>query len=402
MRRPLILTLIALMGCDGATSNPVDPSDDPADYEVDTTIDYEIEVTEPRWIVPSEAVPSELRVQESNNNVDIELFEGRLFMAWRTGPTHFASDKVEMLVMSSPDLGETWEYETHISVEKDLREPRLLRYRGTLQLMYFEAGTFFAAFEPVRIWRITRKGKGKWSNPQIVIDDAEVPWDIKVRGDVAYMSSYTGEHYEGSDPELYVHFKSSSDGDTWKPVENRETVYTGGVSEVAFEFDENNDLWIVTRNEDGDDSGYGSHVCTAKATSLSQWECPARCDPERYDSPEMFRHGKDIYLIARRDIGGPYGNDDGDMVPYSLRPKRTALYQIDRETQSVVHLFDLPGVGDTAFPAVRRLDAHRFIFANYTSPLDEPDITWVRGQTSPQGTQLYLAEITFIPLINTP
>ena len=31
---------------------------------------------------------------------------------------------------------------------------------------------------------------------------------------------------------------------------------------------------------------------------------PEVCDPERYDSPEMFRHGKEIYMVARGDIGG--------------------------------------------------------------------------------------------------
>jgi hypothetical protein len=84
----------------------------------------------------------------------------------------------------------------------------------------------------------------------------------------------------------------------------------------------------------------------------------------------LLRHGERLYLIARRDIGGPFDQKKSELsfeeqrsqylADYSLRPKRSALYRIDTEAQRVVHLADLPSAGDTAFPAVRRLSAHRF------------------------------------------
>ena len=117
---------------------------------------------------------------------------------------------------------------------------------------------------------------------------------------------------------------------------------------------------------------------------------------ERYDSPEMFRHGEELYLIARRDPDGVFGEEEG-LLPYSLRAKRTALYRIDRERRAVEWLMDLPGCGDTAFPTVRRLDAHRFLIANYTSPLDDPEISWIQAQVSQRGTQIYLSTLTFHP-----
>jgi hypothetical protein len=58
---------------------------------------------------------------------------------------------------------------------------------------------------------------------------------------------------------------------------------------------------------------------------------------------------------------------------------------------------DLPGCGDNAFPSVRRIDANSFLMANYTSPLDEPNISWIDGQTHDEGTQLYLLTLTFTP-----
>jgi len=377
---------------------PSSPSDDPADWVVDTSVEYEVTVSEPQWVVPSPGLPDDVKVRASNNNVDIEFFQGRLYMGWRTGKTHFADDDVEMVVVSSDDMGKTWRHETTIKMGNDVREPRFLQWDGKLQMMYFEAGVDFLLFEPQKIWQTVRDNDGTWGEPEVIIDAVEVPWDVKTRYGETYMTTYTGGHYGEGD--LYVHFKTTTDGKTWEFYNGTEAVYTGGVSEVAFEFDMDGNMWAVTRNEDGDHTGLGSHVCFAAAGSLDVWECPEVCDPERYDSPEMFRHGKEIYMVARRDIGGPYGDEGGDMVPYSTRPKRSALYWIDQANRSVVHMYDIPGVGDTAFPSIRRIDEHRFLMANYTSPLDQPDLMWVEGQSSADGTQLYLAEIVFTPVEN--
>ena len=83
---------------------------------MDTSVEYEVTVGEPQWVVPSPGLPNEVKVRASNNNVDIEFFEGRLFMGWRTGKTHFADDDVEMVVVSSGDMGKTWRHETTIAM----------------------------------------------------------------------------------------------------------------------------------------------------------------------------------------------------------------------------------------------------------------------------------------------
>ena len=225
-------------------------------------------------------------------------------------------------------------------------------------------------------------------------EEPEIPWDMKVRNGIAYMTSYAGGHYI-ADETIKVFFKQSKDGKAWNAVGGNPFVYEGGVSEVAFEFDEDMNLWAITRNEDGDESGFGSHLCFAPAGDIGRWQCPETSAPERYDSPEMFRHGKNIYIVARRDVGGDFG--DGNLYEYSSRPKTTALYQVLRDSKEVVHLMDLPGAGDNAFPAVRRAGPHRFTLVNYTSPLDEPDISWIEGQLSERGTQIYLTTLTFIP-----
>lgn len=383
---------------------PKAPSDDPRDYAVDTNTGYRIQVSEPRWVVPSDGLPEDT-AGVSNANVEIHFFGDKLYMAWRSAPFHFASMETKMQVVSSTDGGLSWELETTLALGRDVREPRFFDVNGELHLVFFEAGTNALAFEPNRMLQVVRDESGSWGEVLVVEDAPEVPWDLKRRvgaeGEASrlWMTSYKGEHYGGEGAIVQVFFKHSSDGYTWSPVSGDGVVYTGGVSEVAIEFTAAGDLWAVTRNEDGDDTGCGSHVCFAKAGDLGSWACSDVSDPERYDSPEMFRHGDDLYLIARRDIGGPFGSgpDACNLVAYSQRAKTSALYKVDTEQRKVVHIQDLPGAGDTAFASVRRVGAHHFLVANYTAPLDDPDQSWVQGQTSDRGTQLYLIDIRFVP-----
>ncbi|MDP6946381.1 MAG: sialidase family protein, partial [Myxococcota bacterium] len=279
--------------------------------EPDTEV-FTIQVSEPAWVIPSASVPDEVAVQPSNNNVDIVTHGDALFLAWRTGPTHFADEAVQMPILRSDDGGDTWELESVVDLDADLREPRFLSMDGMLQLIFFEAGVFAFTFDPQRVWRTVRGPDGVWGVPEVLFDAPEVPWDIKVRDGVAWMTSYIGEHYGGEDASIDVIFRRSDDGHTWSLVDGADHVYRGGVSETAIEFDTQGGLWVVTRNEDGDATGYGSHVCYASPGALGVWDCPSVCSPDRYDSPELFRHQDEIYLVARRDIGGPYG-PEGDL-----------------------------------------------------------------------------------------
>lgn len=404
----LVAALLAV-GCEAPPAELASPSDDPDHYQVDTSRSYVPRLSAPRWVVPSAALPAVdgVKPMAANNNVDIVLHGGRLFMAWRSAETHFASPNTKMFIVSSADMGRAWQHEQTIALGADLREPRFLSTGSRLLFHLFEGGTTPLSFEPRKMWRSEYRGPGDWTPVKPFGQPMEVPWTIKWRRGAGWITSYLGTHYDLDKPgKIDLLFRTSSDGLSWKPVDPaRPAVYRGGVSEAAFEFDEQGGLWAITRNEDGDSSGFGSHLCHAPAADLARWDCPKKSDPERYDSPWMLRHGKELYLVARRDLGGPF--DQGQtslpfaqqkktyLSAYSTRPKRTALYRIDRQRRKVVHLLDLPSAGDTAFPSVRRTGAHSFIIANYTSPLDKPNISWLAAQASPRGTQIYLMDLTF-------
>jgi hypothetical protein len=400
----------ALLIC-GCTLPPAvkAPSDDPADWSVDTSVEYEPVLSNVRWIIPGSTLPPGVTTMAANNNVDIVFFEDRLFLVFRTAESHFASRNAKMYVISSTDLGESWDFEREIALGTDVREPRFLSFGGHLYLHVFEAGTNPLAFEPKHMWRTERRGPADWTDLETFGSDGEVPWCMKVRGGVAYLTSYLGTHYSLTESALELLFSRADGGTSWSPVDPAEpAVYSGGVSEAAFELDEDGTLYAVTRNEDGDSTGFGSHLCIAESGVLAKWSCPSKSDPERYDSPWMIRHGKEIYLLARRDIGGPYDEGKEDLtfaqkkqtylLDYSNRPKRTSLYKIDKSARKIVRLFDLPSAGDTAFPSARRTGAHTFLVANYSSPLSSPNISWLQGQSSAAGTQIYLVELSFEPV----
>lgn len=372
------------------------PSDDPADWDDQVEPGaYTPVLSDAVWTIPGDGLP--VPTFASNNNVSLLVADGVWYLAFRTAPTHFAWPETEMHVIASADEGATWTFEHTVALGTDVREPSLQLIDGVLSLSFFQGGDDPFAFEPQAVWRSERCAQGAWVDEVLEPDTTRVPWDRKVRGGVLYRTSYTGEHY--GDGILDLHFDASTDGGrTFAPVGD-DPVYHGGNSEAAFEIMRDGTLWAVTRNEDGDATGKGAMVCRGAPGAIGVWDCPAVSDPQRYDSPELIRHGDELYLLARRDLGGAYGEDDS-ILPYSTRPKRTALYRIDQDTREVIPLVDLPSAGDTAFVSAWRTGPHTWLLANYSSPIDQPgdlDRSWLDGQTNPRGTGIYLMTLTFAP-----
>jgi hypothetical protein len=387
----------------GPLPGPLGPSrEERLDQQVDPRIAYRAVLSSPLAVVPSPALPSGLGLGPANNNLSIALHEGRLFLAFRTAPTHFASAQARLVVLSSDDLGRTWSFETSFATGRDLREPFLLEVAGRLHLYFAELGSRIYTFEPQSLWRTSRCGPRCWTPPLRWGAPEEVAWDFKVRRGRAWMTSYRGKRYELGSRPVEVRFQTSTDGVDWTDAAEG-PVYRGGATESSFEFDLDGRLWAVTRNEDGDASGFGSHLVSAPPASPGEWRFPDRSDPSKYDSPRLFRHGKDLYLLARRDLGPPPGTRFAaapkDLrrllvwAAYSLQPKRTALYRLDPDSRRFEAVLDLPSAGDTAFPSVVRLSPHEFLVANYSSAFRHEDRSWLWGQLNSTGILLRPAAV---------
>ena len=92
--------------------------------------------------------------------------------------------------------------------------------------------------------------------------------------------------------QLFMFFNCSTDGIMWQPA-GREWTYYGGLTELGWYYDLAGNVWGVGRNEDGDDSGWGSrlgfpyqlifvislgHSLLQPLTSLTGSGCLTRCN----------------------------------------------------------------------------------------------------------------------------
>src|ERR1700761_7521502 len=91
----------------------------------------------------------------SNNNLDTTIWGGRVWLAWRTAPTHFASVHARFEVASASwsgpaSLNGPWRHEATFAVRADLRESCFVEWDGGLHLYLMELGTHPLKYEPCR------------------------------------------------------------------------------------------------------------------------------------------------------------------------------------------------------------------------------------------------------------
>ncbi|MEM3087191.1 MAG: hypothetical protein QXT68_08675 [Halobacteria archaeon] len=372
--------------------------------EANTSSPVRVSYTPLERVVPAPNLPSGVAPQRSNNNLALALHEGRLFFAFRTAHWHFASPTATLYVLSSADLGRTWDLEAKIAPGRDVREPNFLSVNGSLLLYFFRGGVNPVAFEPGPTLVARRLGPGRWSEPAPLFpEEGWVAWRIKAENGTPYMLRYRGEHYNfsGGAKPLEVEFLTSRDGRNWTPVDPaRPVVYSGGGSEADFGFDRSGDLLATIRIEDSDPGGMGARTCRAPAGDLANWACAP--DPRRYDSPLALSHNGSVYLVARRHPLGPF-DLGAQALPgslqaalyngfYWLTPKRTSLYRLVSDEPRAEWLLDFPSNGDTAFPALVKLNDSTYLLYNYSSDPEGCEVPWLAGQLGP--TAIYATRLT--------
>jgi len=370
-------------------------------------------------VVPGPGLPDGLDLLPANNNLDVVEHEGALFLAWRNAPNHFASEETRLLVVRSDDGGATWALEHSIHLGTDLREPRFLSTDAGLVLYYAILGTSSIDFEPGGAERSLRAADGTWSEGVPAFADAApgiggdtfIPWRARWLGDAAMMIGYTGGgvlyDFESGEGATTVQWLGSEDGARWQPWAGADPiVLAGGASETDLAVDGEGRVVAISRNEAGDAEGFGSKVCVAEPEAPMDWRCVN--DPRRYDSPLVFAHEGEIWLVGRRnlndqdgafDLGQDELSPEQQSLAYSADywgwPKRCALWRVDADRLAVDFVLDLDSRGDTCFPSVRWLGPHTAELWSYSSPLDGPDLPWLQAQVGP--TVITRQIITFEP-----
>ena len=407
MKRQGVIAALALLGCAGEETTPA-PCYMKEPRAVDICEALPEACTAPAGaapsmsdavtIVPSDAMPDGVVSQTSHNNLDVVWHGGRLFFAFRTAPSHFASSEVVLYVVSTTDL-QSWTLEARFALQKDLREPRFLTLGDRLLLYFARLGEVTFTFDPEAMMLSEQQDGCVWSAPEEIAPTGEpgfIPWRAREIDGRGYLMGYVGGEniYEIGGEGTAVHWLQTSDGRSFEPViANQSAVLTGGTSETDWAFLDDGGLVAVSRNEAGDAEGWGSKICRAAPASLGNWECVA--DPKKYDSPLVFRDGADVYLIGRRQLANDGNYDLGmrELSPedqaltyqaeYWGTSKRCALWKIDPTALRVDWVLDLPSNGDTCFASNVPLSPKRQLVFNYTSPLADPDLAWNEGQFGP-------------------
>lgn len=337
--------------------------------------------TEWEQIIPSNALPDQVKTRHSNNNLDVIEFEGRYYVGFRTAPNHFASKKTKLYVLSTTDFT-NWTYELEVFKESDLREPRFYQRNDTLFFMFFNGGKNKFKFEPNGIFQ-THLTKGSWSDPveQKDIPRGFVPWRIKPHNGLFYLSTYEGiNEYKFEEP-CESRFFASADGYSWEPISEEPQIdHPRASAENAFVFTDDGDLWGITRLEFD-----GAYIFHADKDSLHKWE--TWWSPHKFDSPIAFMHKGMIFIIARRNLdkkGGEFLKGEGkykkSLVRYSLRKKTTALYVLDTTNKALIHVKDFNSTGDCAFPGIAQINDSTYHVLNYSSNINKRKKPWIIGQ----------------------
>lgn len=351
-------------------------------------------ITTTPWtqFVPSDAIPENINCRNSNNNIDLVRFNGRYYCAFRTAPTHFASKKTVIYIISSTDL-KSWKKETEFFVNADMREPRFIEFNNQLHFYFFEGGTKMFKFEPKHIWnsRLTDTG---WTAKIKTNLDGFVNWRFRTYNNKLYLSAYYGVNLYKNDHQANLRLFTSDNGIHFTQISEQPQVSTKGAEEGEFIFDKTGNLWATVRLE-----GSGSYLCFASKDSIDKWH--TTFSKLKYDSALMFEKGEDIYLISRRHLKGNATEVEvpdkkqrrKNLLRYSFSKKVTALFKINKEKMEIEHVMDFPSTGDTAFPAIASIDEHTFFLLNYSSDIIKRSKIWIGGQLG--KTYIYQTKLIF-------
>jgi hypothetical protein len=343
-------------------------------------------------------LPSDIKPQKSNNNIDITRYNGQYFLAFRTAPHHFPSSETKLVILSSTDQLH-WKTEQIIHMQADLREPRFMVFQNTLWLFFFKGGKTKWKFQPEKVYALQHIGQRNWQLHEIENLAGYVPWRIRTYNNKAYLSAYYGKNLYRAKHQGDLRLFVSENGLDWKPISAAPQIDESGAEEGEFEFDADGNLWGTVRLE-----GKGAFIVYAHKDSLHRWK--KIFSRHKYDSALMFRHKNDLYVISRRNIPGifarapqwlPYWiQQKYNLIHYWFSSKVTALFRLNTEKKQLEHILDFPSTGDNAFPAITQISDTSYLFFNYSSDYTQGGKIWLKGQLGP--TYIYSTELVLKPV----
>jgi len=352
--------------------------------------------------------------KQHNSNTDMIFYKGSFWLVHAQTKWHLEDPNGDLVIWKSANAVD-WEEATRINLPNtDVRDPKFADINGRLFLYFlpnyrFDPGpntTYFTYSDnsyldfpvpqelKVNITHDAGNGtlihtlEGGWNFWRPKTND-NVTWYVLASG------RKIGEAFSSHDADVsntITVLLESNDGLSWSEVTE---VYTKwGNGEACIEFLSNGELISTHRVGSMGKSGYAlgnPDGCTLIGTSnnsLTTWNFE-QDKQTRLDGSTLFSINGRIFAVGRNHLG-PRSDMGNHMVT-----KRTAFYEV--KSDKLIHLFDLPSNGDTAYTGVAIKDG--WIYTSYyTNPINK-DLPWFVGLALLPASEVRIARVSAMGLI---
>jgi len=349
---------------------------------------------------------------QHNSNTDMIFYDGFFYLIYQQSKWHLQDTNGSLVVAKSPDASVgSWEELARIQIPgTDVRDPKFANINGRL-FVYFLPNDYFDPGPTTTYYCYSDDGFETFTTPEEMKVNVEhqysngtiasdlTPgwcfWRPKTQDDITWYVIAFGKEYQGLGVELdypITALLSSNDGLNWTEVSK---VYSGaGNGEPCLEFLPSGEFIATLRVTSMGIPGYAlgnpqgnTMICTSY-NSFQNWSY-APDFQTRLDGATLFSINGRIFGVGRNHMGP--AKDLGN----HFKPKRTSFYEI--KSDKLIHLFDLPSTGDTAYTGVVIKDG--WIYTSYyTNPIHK-EFAWFIGLAFRPESEIRIARVSVSGLL---
>jgi hypothetical protein len=356
------------------------------------------------------AIPSgDNLAKHHKSNTELIYYNESFYMVYQNSKWHLQDQNGELVVARSKTGKKgSWQTISKVTLSNtDVRDPLLAVINDTF-FLYFLPNFRFDP-EPEYTYYTSSEDGINWVSPKklsVNVSYSDGTWEMEDNwcfGRVAPIthdnntwyvvaSGTKGAHVIEKNAGQEVLFKSQN-GTYWEEVS---VIYDGYPnSEATLSFLPSGELISTIRVETMSSwSGYlfgTPHAGTIIATSYNNFQNWS-IFPDfqtRLDGARLFTIENRTFVAGRNHLGpGLVGNH--------LGRKRTSVYEVKHDR--LIHLFDLPSNGDTAYTGVSVINESVYV-CYYTNPIQH-DLPWIVGLAFFSESEIRMATFNAIGLIN--
>jgi len=322
-----------------------------------------------------------------NAFTDLAFWKGRFWLAYIEAPTHFASRRSRVILLSSTDCRSWTRSAVFGGNGLDIRDPKLGIHNARLLLVALLNHSFDPS--PFRTVMASSSDGRHWSELQDILPEGWLMGKPLSAGSTCHAPAHNLQL--GA-----VALWQSIDGEQWHQsamiAEGRQA------DETAIVLDENNLMTAVTRVEGRGSSLFG-HNAAGTLVSVSHapfttWEQKLFDTNDRLDSPALLQTLQRLFIAGRRQaVVNTRLQKPGSVISR----KRTALFEL---RSGLHHLVDLPSSGDTAYPGMVFHDGKLYLSYYTNSP--QRDYPWLLGLLLPTSIRIACINPASLPVPGLP